>query len=388
MDVPKRIIYILLFLLIASSQGSRIVDASKTMVIEVNQTTIFSGDLFSASIYDPTIKNETPYLTNVIFIFNEETYQIPLDDESGEILIKAPYVLVNTTCVIEAYKEGYDPANMTLHILAKEPEPSFDLHITLLDDEKDIKSFQEFTILVTDVYGTPIQGATVYTQESNNKEQFFITDLDGTATLTAPNYDEITIITNKTGYEPGQLVISVTTQPTITDELLNHPYTPIALSVLFLITVIIYVTRKNKVHTDKIFGRHSKNAKETMKHQDTNNTREKIMTQSFEKNNDRTMIQERKNPKIEEIHIPSDTMTKEIISFRENTKNKENKTFETHRWFENTSDVEKKVDTLKEPMKNENTEKWFIGTDNLRKKIDDTIQEKDKKQTRKRYGSN
>lgn len=386
MDVHKRIIWILLLLLLISSQGSRIVDASKTMYIEVESSAIVSGEVFSVSIYDPTIQNETPYLTNVVFIFNEETYQIPIDDENGEILIKAPSVLVNTTFVIEAYKEGYDPANTTIHILARETEPSYELHITLLNDEKTIKSFQEFTILVTDLLGNPIQGATVYAQESNQKEQFYITDINGTATLTAPNNNEITLITNKNGYEQGQLVISVTTQPAITDELLNHPYTPIALAALTLITVIIYVTRKKRFHNDRISNIPFKNIQKTMKQENTINTKGELLN-SPTKNNDREKIHERKYPKIEEIHISSDYKTKEIISLSENKNYKELKTFEKHRWFEKTSEVEKKVDTLKEPIKDENTEKWFVGTDSLRRKIDETLQEKDKKQTRKRDGS-
>lgn len=357
------------------------------MHIEVVPTTSFSGDFFSVSFYDPSITNETPYLTNVVFIFNEETYQIPVDDESGEILIQAPLVLVNSTFIIEAYKDGYDPANRTIDILAKESEPSFVLDITVLNDEKVVKAFQEFRVLVTDLYGNPIQGATVYIQELNPKEQSIITDINGTVTLTAPNYDEITLITNKTGYEQGQLIIWLKTQPTITDELLNHPYTPIALAVLILITVIIYVARKNKLDNVTKFDNYLQDDQDRINQDNTSRTSKKMISPSNKKNNDKTLLHEQKDSKIEEIHLPVDNRSKETITIGEQTNKKEPSTFETHRWFEKTSEVEKKVDTLKEPKVEENTEKWFVGTDTLRRRIDETLQEKDKKQPKKRYGS-
>ena len=356
--------------------------AQKTMNIEIMPSnSIISGENFTVSVYDPNITNETPYLTDVIIVFNGDTYPILLEDASGEISIQTPHVLTNTTYVLEAYKEGYTTANTTITVIPKESLPSYELHITVTTDT--VQAHQQFTVLVTDLHGESIEGATVYIQEAVGNGQFSITDDTGEAILTAPNHDEITLISAKQGYKQAELTIWVMTQPSVFEVLFYHPYFPVAIAVLILITVIIYVSKKNKIKSKNQFHLPRTTLRE--KRLPTNRGSDHVTSEDFSSKNEKNIPNnlQQHNTKIEEIHIPPSDKTKEVISLQELGNKPVHQSTDSYHWFEKPSEVDIKVDNLTDPVSEKNKEKWFIGTDDLRKKIDETIKEKDKKHLKK-----
>jgi len=379
MDVTNRrslIIIVILLLFIGTATST---SASKTMVIELSSSIISSNEYLTVSVFDPSITNETPYLTDVILQFNDEIYEISSEDDIGEILIQVPQVPVNTTYILEAFKEGYSPTNVTISVLPGESTPSFELHITLIKESNNVNAYQEFFILVTDMDGIPIQGAIVSIQGMEDKGYVSTTDAQGQTSFIAPNIDEITIITDKQGYESGALTFWVITQPDSYGIILSQQYLPVAIAVIILMTVIIYVTSKNRLRENDSLKSKKLKIKRKNPLDHINNDRTSMDEVEENEINDLRQVDKQNDPKIEEIHIPSNRPNTEVFSIK-TSKEKGPETEQTsYRWFDKSTEADKKVDELPNSSSLKDTDKWFVGTDNVRKKIDDTIKDKDKK---------
>ncbi len=369
-----------LFLVIVTTNTT---SASKTMNIEIipSNQTVVSGDMFTVSVLDRNITNETPYLTDVAIIFNDKIYQITSENDTGEITIQAPHVLTNTTFILTAYKEGYLDTNASLIVIAMEPSPSFELFITAETD--DIRAYQTFGIIVTDANAVPIESALVYIQGYDPNESDIRSDKNGHTFLTAPNLEEITIIAKKQGYSQAEITIFVITQPGVIETLTHHPNFPIAIAVVILITIIIYVAKKNRLHSEGhvLFSQkmRKKHIVPTPRIPDNATSDEYSKTkQDVASPTNRKMDQ-----KIEEIHIPSTHATKDIVTLQTPAKKPAASSTHSHRWFDGSSEIDEKIDNLHDLTSEKATEKWFVGTEDLRKKIDETIKEKDTKSIKK-----
>jgi hypothetical protein len=349
------------------------------MYIEISSPTIISQEYFTVSVYDPSITNETPYLTDVVLQFNDEIYTISSEDDSGEILIQAPDVLVNTSYHIQAYKEGYTPTNKTILVMPGEPIPSYELHITILEGTDTLDAYTQFTVLITDLDGTSIENATVEIQGFEGNGYANTTDIEGKTTLTVPNIKEITILTKKQGYKAATITTWVTPQLDSFDLLLNHTYLPIAIAAIILITVIIYVSTKNRIHASIDFAHH------TMEPSSVQLSKKKhIETNEGQPEDNPSMDQQAINkdkidPKIEEIHIPSSRSRKEVVSLDSPKGKKPDQSSGTYHWFEKSTEIDNKVDKLPETSHKKRTDTWFVGTDDIQKKIDENLRMKDKK---------
>jgi hypothetical protein len=381
MDFNKKIfwfLYAFLFLVVVTTN---ITSASKTMYIEIIPSTVVSGDMFTVSVLDPDIKNETPYLTDVAIVFNDMIYLITSENDTGEITIQAPNVLTNTTYVLTAYKEGYLDTNVSLNVTAMEPSPSFELFITAETD--NIRAYQTFGIIVTDADAVPIESALVYIQGNDPNESDIRSDKNGHTYLTAPNLEKITIIAKKQGYTQAEKTLVVRTQLGVIETLTNHPNFPIAIAVVILITVVIYVAKKNRLHSEGhvLFSKkmRKKHTSPTTRIPDTDSSDE----YSEIGNSIASPTKRKKDLKIEEIHIPSTRITKDIITLQTPTKKPLPSSTYSHRWFEGPSAIDEKIDNLHNLTSEKSTEKWFVGTEDLRKKIDETIKEKDTKLIKK-----
>lgn len=375
MDSNSGYAQLITFLIFLGIAANIVASAASTMIVEVSPSTIISEEYFTISVYDPSITNETPYLTNVIIQFNKEIYTISSDDDSGEISIQAPDVLVNTSFLINAFKEGYSPTNKTILVIPGDPTLSFELHIILLSDTYEIKAYDQFTILVTNLDGIPINGATVEIQGFEKEGYVTITDANGEATLTAPNIKEINLLTKKHGYIEKELKLEVNMQLDSFELLLNYPYLPVAIAAIILITVILYVSGKNRLHSSDMFVPRSVKPQSI---QLSNKNQVEHDPAEIPEKDRLNILNEKNNPKIEEIHISSSTSKKEVVSLEISKDKKPNQKPGSYHWFENSTEVDGKVDKLPETSTRNNINAWFVGTDNIRKKIDETIQEKDK----------
>ncbi len=346
--------------------------ALKTMYIEITPSVVLSNEYFSISVFDPTINNVTPYLTDVFIDFNENTYNITSENDNGEITIEAPSVLMNTSYTLTAYKEGYDASKTTLIVIASKPEPSYKLCIT--PETSSIQAYEPFIIFITNSSRVPVENVTVNIQESA-PGQSFLTNRDGQVTLTAPNQDKITIIAKKQGYIQAEMSLTVITQPDVIDTLLQLPNFPIAIAVVILITVIIYVSQKNRLHAKRSIAFSQEMAKNHISQIPQFKDTKTVDEHSNIKDTVASQSSERKDSKIEEIHIPSTRSAQDVITIQKPTTKPLPSSPQLHRWFEQPIDLHSKIDNLLDTASKKNTEKWFIGTEDVRKKIDETLKE-------------
>jgi hypothetical protein len=240
---------------------------------------------------------------------------------------------------------------------------------------RSIQAYKPFTLLLTDANGVPIDGASVYIKESNSELSSSISNEQGHVNLIAPNYEEITIISNKQGYTQATISLSVSTQSSGIDMILDNPNSPIAIAGLILITVIIYVTKKNQLRLQKEshFSENeiNDNIQKPLQHPS-------ISLPNVSLENHKTPIMQpltQQNSKIEEIHLPPTHSITDNVSLH--TPARKPKSTHSYRWFEQTVDVEKKIDSILEASSKRNIEEWFLGTEQIRKKIDETLKEKD-----------
>jgi hypothetical protein len=357
------------------------IHANSTLEIEVLPPQPVSGQNFTVSVYDSTIVNETPYLTDVIIEFENTTYQITDRLPNRELELTAPLVYVPTSFTITASKQTYNSTNKTITV-----QPSSDstphLVITLLSEQ--LNAGEIFTLKITDEFNNPIANATVSIQHQQNKQTDGVTNESGIIRLRAPNQSKITIIAQKEHYLEDTTTFWVQTKQDTTTAFLSHPYVPIGIAVSILIFTIVFVTLKNRTHRVN-YHLLPKNTKNRIHHQQEKKIHVMKKEKNFQKSSTTTIqYQVDHSPKVEEITIT------QLRS--ENNKPKEPKKDNTlpskktkhHQWFSNEDTIEHKVDQLlSEQSSNKKDAEWFQGTSKLKDAIDNTIKRKHQKEKSK-----
>lgn len=311
---------------------------------------VSSGEYFTVSVFDPSLKNTTPYLVNVLVIFNNKEYVIT-EEENGEITLLAPQVITNTTYKIEAYKEDYRPGFKNITVI-----PAKHNHSSLVITLKSfiVSANEKFLVLVTDEEGIPIENVTVRIENFTGKETTGLTDKNGYTYLKAPNIKEITIIAQKEGYNKGFKKLMITTVSSGPNSIIQNPHTPLIIAAAVLVIAIIYVYLRggeNILNFDR--RRYPSENK-------------KIITQNTvrEENTKLHPIRIENKSKVEEIYITKPKDDKKIIQI-----NKE----DDFPWFTDNqhSDIQREIDNLTSKINEQET--WFEGLDEVKEKIDRKI---------------
>jgi len=343
----------IVFFLIMISNQSTSTDNPQLYIDTVDK--VSSGGSFTVSVYTyPPPQNMTPYVVDVLIIFNGKEYVIGGEDEDGEITIVAPHVVENTTLQIVAYKEGYNPGFKNITITPSPYNSSNKLVVT--PNVFILKAHQKFTVTITDENGKPVEGVTVGIRNYTGEGSIDKTDANGYANLIAPNTPEITIIAEKEGYIDGveniPVIIATEDQPFYDTQFLY-----LIVAALILLASIIYVTIKDKLNiglkkdTISIDGDSSKLSKESV--------------EVSEKEDIDIVVERKKDDKIEEIYIrrPSNKIAESNQLSSE----------EDFQWF--TEDkIQQRIDELTKNVEGE--EEWFKGVEEIRIKIDKKLKER------------
>lgn len=381
--------FFLLFLILSSVFFSIPLTTASTMIVEVLPSQPTSGQNFTVSVYDPTIMDDTPYLTDVTIIFQNESYVITDDLPNRELVLSAPLVQYPTSFIIHAMKNSYNTTNTSVTIIPVSSSPAH-LFITLIDDNA-IEADELFTLKITDEYNTPIQNATVSIQNVQNKHSDGLTNETGFITLQAPNQQEITILAQKDKYQDDTLTLWIETKQGTTTALLSHPMVPVFIAFCILMASIIFVTLRNKKSKNKKRIKKSNNIKpERSAVQSENTSTTSLNSDKCQKS--KALLTSQKilhntSPKIEEINItkPKPEQKTMHIQSKNRTENnvlqqKSDQQHSKYQWFTTQDSVESQVDEILS-KKDSKTKKndWFEGTDSLRDVIDITIRQKQKK---------
>lgn len=356
------------------------------MQIEVLPPQPISGQNFTISVYDSTLVEETPYLTNVLIEFQQKNYTITDIHANRELELTAPLVHVPTSFTIYAYKNGYNNTNKTITIMPDSSTPS---HVIITVTSETLVADTYFTLKVTDEFNNPIQNATVSIQNQQGVDTDGLTNETGFIRLRAPNKPEIIILAQKEGYVEDSVTLWIETTQDSTTVLLTHPVTPIIIAVCILIGTIIFVSLKNrKIVTIRLPHFSLSQSNKEKESEGLHHIKKKniVKDESIKK----PVFQPPQNhpvhpSKIEEINIRKSHPSKEIIQLqRKSNQSLEKQRFPQHHWFSEKDTIEQKVDYLlsnRSPPKK--TEEWFKGTSSLRHSIDTTIKQKKKEKKRK-----
>lgn len=375
--VPHHIVFLFLFTLVFLFFMTSLVDSHSTMQIEVLPPKPISGQNFTVSVYDPTIVNDTPYLTDVKIKFQDKNYSITDQLPNRELTFKAPIVYTPTSISLKAYKENYNSTNKTITIIP-DSTPS---HVVITVINETLKSNEYFTLKVTDEFNKPIQNATVSIQNCQDDETDGFTNNTGYITLRAPNKQEITILAQKEGYQEDTIELWTEINKDSTSTLLSHPQTPVFIAVLILISTIIFVTLKNK----KITFRPSLKSKKMLRGKKSSSSgKSSVDMKDINKNNLKRIqksLKQSSNSKVEEILISKPKEQKETITLPSNKhENERRHQRNKNRRNPKSDSVEEKVDQLisTQSLKTEKNE-WFEGTTSIRNTIDNKIKKRKKK---------
>ncbi|RLF58669.1 MAG: hypothetical protein DRN27_04780 [Thermoplasmata archaeon] len=336
------------------------VHADENLIIpDVSPTIVESETNFTVSVYDPNIMVGTPYLSDVNILFDDIFYKITPQHENGEIIIKAPKVLVNKTYLIEAFtinKSG----NITITVIPSQNHQINELVIT--PDSYTIDALKKFSVLVTDKNGQAIENATVIIQDSNDLANTAKTNENGRVFLIAPNKDTITINAKKNGYNGTTEILRVRIQKDTLNGILTHPYTPIIGSMIVLISIIIYVTYSNKFTQKKI---HIQNFNKIKPKKQKKKKQDQLVPKTLMK---KKKIEQIKKNVVADSGIVT-SIKNEVIIQGDDSRNKK----ESFKWFEPTNDLQK---DKKQNQKKK--EKYLHGTEEIHKKIDKILEKQEK----------
>lgn len=341
--------------------------------------TVYGGEEFKVSVFDPFPQNGTPYLVDVLIEFNGQQYYVTSQDENGEITIKAPVVVNATNYTIIAYKEGYTPGYKNITVLPGFPNSSMQLVIT--PDVFTIDAYQQFSVVITDELGNRIEGVTVGIQNYVGKGSVDYTDSNGRAYLTAPNTAEIVIIAQKEGYFDGTETLLVNTAPGTLDAILQNPYTPIIIAACVLVAAIIYVgIKEGKPFSCSPSHPSSSSQLPTNQTSSINSTDHPFTPEEHQFSSSK-----KQESKIEEIHVTKPQDERKVVHVdiptpqnQQTLVKQKQVTPEEFQWFEGTEDIQNKVDELTGKTITSGKEEWFEGLDIIRTKIDKKIKNKDK----------
>jgi hypothetical protein len=343
---------------------------------------IYEEEYFIISVYSFNDSDIPEWKIDVDIEFNDIHYTIK---ETGEITIKAPKIDQDTSFVILASKEGYNSTNGTITILDNESQDE-PLKLIIEPEVYTVDAGNQFSVLVKDEDGNTIPGAEVAIQSFGDIR---ITDDDGRAWLTAPeDEDSIKIIAQKDGYVQGDIDIMINILSPWWITLINSPYFPIIIAVIFLLFAIVFVSyrqkksvydRASKISQEKIFAKYDSDVKTTSS--SPSESKEKLDDRSSLK--DAVRIQSQQEAKVEEIRISKPHKKKQVVPVKsqEDETEKVIKRKKTQKrdydWFEGTDDIRYEIDKLTGEIDEEGADKWYEGADTLKDKIDEKMKKKD-----------
>jgi hypothetical protein len=334
-------------------------------------------ELFSISVMDPEITEESPWLIDVEIEFNDIIYNI---NETAEVMVKAPQVDEDTNFIIKASKEGYITTNKSILILDTEIKT-----LVISHDDFVVDAGERFSVTITenDKNGDPVVGVNIAIQSFG---QSSLTDDNGRAWLTAPeNREKITLLATKDGYENGQAQIEVNIPPTLLDLIIRNRYFTIVMGTIILICAILFVNFKQRYSID---SRTKEIAKDKIdeKYKTKNGTEKPEKSESYYYDKDNIRVKQEKESKVEEIRITRPKKEKEVVPVvtkgdetEKIIKKKELKKRD-YDWFEGTDDVRYEIDKLTGEIDEEGLDKWFEGVDLHKDKIFKKMKKKDKKE--------
>ncbi len=337
---------------------------------------VYSEETFQVSIYDPDITTGSPYLNEVTINFNGAQYEIDADSDS--VSIQAPSVTKDTEYTISASKTGYPNVETTITVSKK-------LSLIVIPEKQTVKENERFAVKVTDSEGNKISGATVTIQNYGSTET---TDPDGYVWLRAPeDREKIKVIATKNGYEQGSSTIGVNTNPSIIQQILQSPYTPVFIAVALLILAIIVVNirqkrsidyRAKEITNEKVLNKYSPSPHGVI-----------IPSPADEKEEIRgqTGMSKKPGPKVEEIRISRPRKDKEIFSINREKREEKRKVMPVQTrqksesdWFEGKDDLKYEIDKMTGEIDEEELDKWFEGTKDIQDKINERVKKKKKKE--------
>jgi hypothetical protein len=332
-------------------------------------------ELFTVSVMDPEIIEDSPWLIDVAIEFNGNFYQI---NDSAEIEIEAPSVTKDTSFIIKASKEGYSSVNKTILVLNEEIKV-----LVISHDDYVVEAGERFSVTITEneLNGSPVEGVRIAIQSFG---QSALTDDNGRAWLTAPeDREKITIIATKVGYENGQALMEVNIPPTLLDLIIRNRYFTILIGTIILICAILFVNFKQRLSIDIRAKEISKEKinKKLRKTKGKNKAEKKPESYYYEK--DTLRVQPERESKIEEIRITRPKKEKEIVpvTVEEDKTEKIIKKKEIQKrdydWFEGTDDVRYEIDKITGKIDENGPDKWFEGVDHHKDKINKKMKKKD-----------
>jgi len=376
---PILMLFILLFFIINVTY--LVTAQEEQLYIDTDVNEIEEGKEFLVYVY---ILNETGfpvYQTDVEISFNDQQYQITDSGEYPGVPIQAPPVDEDTEFTITAEKEGYNSTTHEITVLNKLPR------LVVTPDEFTIDAGKSFSVLITDSEsGDEVEGASVYIE--NVYDAGITTKSNGRVSLVAPDdYESIRIIAQKEGYQDGYESVWINIEPSIWSELQENPNTFIAIAAILLISVIIYVTlrqrkgidsRAKEISKEETLKNYGISENVTLSTSDENKPSEQSSLQGD------VRIQPQRDAKVEEIRISKPRKERIIISANDQKEEDEvdsrKKTIDPEdKWFEGTDDIRYEIDKLTGEIDEEGKDKWFEGIDDIREKIDEKIRKKDKK---------
>lgn len=375
------ILFFLIIVLTINVFSSEIITASPGEKLEIiAPDEVYEEESFSISVIDPEIIEDSPWLIDVIIEFNGDLYQI---NETAELEIQAPQVNQDKNYLIKASKEGYEPTNKTILVHNTEIKV-----LVISHDDFVVDAGERFSVTVTenDKYGGPVVGVRIAIQSFG---QPAFTDDNGRAWLTAPDdWERITILATKDGYENGQAQMEINIPPTLLDFIVKNRYFTIFIGTVILILAILFVnirqklsitTRAKEISRDKIDGKYNSEM-------GLNKAKEKPESYYYEKENFR--VKPDNESKIEEIRITRPHKEKEVVPVEnkedgtERIIKKKERQRHNYDWFEGTEDLRYEIDKITGEIDEDGIDKWFEGVGHHKEKITKKIKKKDNKKNK------
>jgi hypothetical protein len=375
------VIYINFSCALESNKGELIIDITNESYQQINE--IYEGEKFLISTYLINSSGIPVYQVGVDIEFNNEIYHISLNSTNPEIILEAPQVSEDKIFSIRAVK-SMEIYNTTLFTVLNYPQ------LVVLPDDYTIEANKQFSILVKDEMGNPIEGVTVGIQSFTGKEYIAITNDNGRAWLLAPDgHREISLIAQKEGFMYSKpVILGVNTNPGFFEIIVNNPFTPIFIAIVILVFSIFFVSLRQKKHIEKksLEIRKKEFSKENEYHQlDNDHSSFYNPIKSLKQNelNDNPSIKQKQESKIEEIRINRPSIDKKILSVENNIKSdEETNNKKNSNWFKGTNNIRYEIDKITGIIDEDGKDKWFEGKYDIRKKIDEKISKKDREKNK------
>ena len=212
---------------------------------------VYEGETFLVYVTDKDYTSQP--LDNYTVIFNGESYYFSRSDSNYPFCyLTAPQVDSDKVMQIVVKKEGYSDPHAEIKVKNK-------AKLFIYPTTFSVKSGDDITVQIKDEKGNPVENANVKL-EVGGKEVFSQTDLNGVATLKAPDVDTKTVAyieVSKDGYESTKIDGFISSpQESILDKLLDKNsfvVLGIALSlILFFAGTIRYVQRREGLQEESV----------------------------------------------------------------------------------------------------------------------------------------